>query len=66
MLFSDPLANFKTFSERVSYIKTTTSVGLCLSRDFSASTDTPLDTFLGSLFILDYCNIKIFVLCILH
>jgi len=40
MLFSDPLANFKTFSERVSYIKTTTSVGLCLSRDFSASTDT--------------------------
>ena len=40
MLLSDPLANFKTFSERVSYIKTTTSVGLCLSRDFSASTDT--------------------------
>ena len=48
------------------------SVRFFLSRDFSASMDPSLDTvfheflYVASIIILDQCNIKIFLMVILH
>jgi len=66
MLLSEPFGVIlKTFLKRV-YIRIKTSASFFLSRDISALTDQPLDTFsigcwqVASRFISDLFNIKIF------